>query len=109
MTSRPTDVTDETTEIYAERYDADKIREVLALMDPIPNEDDLTLDTQPVEDEAGFTAAMREDLLASELIEYTSHFDCATEEALAAMKTLGYLEVEKIHEEVWQLYANAQG
>jgi len=109
MTSRPTDVTDETTEIYAERYDADKIREVLALMDPIPHEDDLTLDAQPVEDEAGMTGAMREDLLASDLIEYTSHFPCATAEALAAMKTLGYLEVEKIYTTVAQLYADAQG
>ena len=91
------------------RYDLEEMERVIALMDPVPNADDIDLATRPEEDDAGFTGAMREDLSQNDLIWMTSHYDCATEESQAAMWSLSYPETEKIYTTVAQLYADAQG
>lgn len=91
----------------SERYDIEAIRKTLALMDPIPPETDMTLDTPPIADAAGHTQAERYDIDFDALVAFTEQFACVTEEALTAMKEMSYLEVAKIYEELWMLEKEA--
>ena len=86
-----------------DRYSQEDIRLALALMDPIPPETDMTLDTPPIADAAGFTQPERYDITFDDIIEFLGRFDCVTEEAIAKLKTMTYLEVAKIYEELWVL------